>query len=258
MATMTSAHHLEAARLRLSGLIDAFRTCNDDKDTAKALNAILKEIEVGETMADSCIVLSAYRDKLISYAKSHVYSARWNRKGVHPILFGRILDLSKRGQICVASACTIQRCVCKWLGRRTLALQLKARKTGIMMARNSKKQGKSGRYVDYDGADYFFGVDANGQWWQILTETEWENHIASGSSSGLVGTSVMVLLGEWNSNEEKVERASTPVTFGDRRLCYWQISSVKNGTDSYTPNERKLIGAYISESGVWCVGQPGI
>lgn len=59
----------------------------------------------------------------------------------------------------------------KWIKKLKQAQQ-----AGVMVAIQGTEQGKSGWYQDFDGTTYFFAVDPNGTWWQIVTQEEWHNH----------------------------------------------------------------------------------
>merc|ERR1719480_687600 len=48
-----------------------------------------------------------------------------------------------------------------------------AQQAGVMVAIRGTSQGRSGWYQDFDGTVYFFAVDAEGTWWQVVDQAEW-------------------------------------------------------------------------------------
>ena len=217
-------------------LVDQFRSSHDANGTARELNRILRCLEIakpGLRAADVWIPLGRRKRELISCAKAHVYAARWNRTGVHPVLFGRVLEHAKRAAQMTYSAFVIQAFSSRVRRVRYLKLKQTAEKTKVMMATNKLKQGKSGKYIDCDGSVYFFGVDRAQTWWQIVTQKEWDEHFRLGEASKLNNTSVMVLRGQWSnintsnySLHGNIQPVTGRVTLGALGLAYWRVQRV--------------------------------
>lgn len=68
---------------------------------------------------------------------------------------------------------TIQRVVRGHLCRRYVDMVKSAQQAGVMVAIRGTSQGRSGWYQDFDGTVYFFAVDAEGTWWQVVDQAEW-------------------------------------------------------------------------------------
>lgn len=74
------------------------------------------------------------------------------------------------------AARVIQTKVRQYLAKGWVKMLRQAQQAGVMVAIQGTVQGKSGWYQDFDGTKYFFAVDPNGVWWQIVTQDEWANH----------------------------------------------------------------------------------
>ena len=74
------------------------------------------------------------------------------------------------------AARVIQTKVRQYLAKGWVKMLRQAQQAGVMVAIQGTTQGKSGWYQDFDGTKYFFAVDPNGVWWQIVTQDEWKNH----------------------------------------------------------------------------------
>lgn len=74
------------------------------------------------------------------------------------------------------AARVIQTKVRQFLAKGWVQMLRQAQQAGVMVAIQGTTQGKSGWYQDFDGTRYFFAVDPQGVWWQIVTPEEWENH----------------------------------------------------------------------------------
>merc|ERR1712150_125529 len=71
------------------------------------------------------------------------------------------------------AATKIQRIIRGWLCRRYVDMVKSAQQAGVMVAIRGTSQGRSGWYQDFDGTVYFFAVDAEGTWWQVVNQEEW-------------------------------------------------------------------------------------
>lgn len=71
------------------------------------------------------------------------------------------------------AAMKIQRIVRGHLCRRYVDMVKSAQQAGVMVAIKGTSQGRSGWYQDFDGTIYFFAVDADGTWWQVVEQAEW-------------------------------------------------------------------------------------
>jgi hypothetical protein len=69
---------------------------------------------------------------------------------------------------------TLQRVMRGFVSRRHTERRKKAKEAGVMVAMRGTTQGKSGWYMDFDGQMYFFAVDPNGEWWQVVSRDDWE------------------------------------------------------------------------------------
>lgn len=67
----------------------------------------------------------------------------------------------------------MQRIIRGHLCRKYVEMVKSAQQAGVMVAIKGTKQGKSGTYQDFDGTIYFFAVDAEGTWWQVVEQSEW-------------------------------------------------------------------------------------
>lgn len=74
------------------------------------------------------------------------------------------------------AARVIQSKVRQYLAKGWVKMLRQAQQAGVMVAIQGTMQGKSGWYQDFDGTKYFFAVDPNGVWWQIVTQDEWQDH----------------------------------------------------------------------------------
>ena len=227
-------------------------------DTARALNRILQKVEKGEPF-HGWMLLGRWKSKLISAAKKHVYASRWSRRGVHPVLFGRILYMAQRGSRMTYSSYIIQAFFMRTRRMSRMKLQNAAKRHGVMMAIDERRQGKSGRYIDCDGSMYFFGVDKSQNWWQILTQKEWDKHTIRGASSTLNGTSAMVLRGQWSQIDRhqlcgKIRPLTRHVRLGSVGLAYWRVRKVSSSIDLTNPDASSVqdVTAHIDQNtGLW-------
>eukprot|EP00946_MAST-07B_sp_MAST-7B-sp1_P001430 g1430.t1 len=246
---------------KIHGLVGTFCESTSVDAVAQAMNQILRCVD-GQPISNY-IPLGQQKNTLVSSAKAHVYAGRWNRKGIHPVLFGRVLDAAKRGKRAFFSAYVIQ-AFCKIVRRVVRAkLRDRAKSTGVMMAIDQRRQGKSGRYIDADGSEYFFGVDENQAWWQVLTQKEWKKHTRSGPKSNLIGASALVLRGKWSDLSQPgilrgdIRPVQGPVQLGSMGLAYWQIQKVVQGINLTNPNcidstkVGDVSGHIDPETGIW-------
>ena len=74
------------------------------------------------------------------------------------------------------AARVIQTKVRQYLAKGWVKMLRQAQQAGVMVAIQGTLQGKSGWYQDFDGTKYFFAVDPQGVWWQIVTQDEWKDH----------------------------------------------------------------------------------
>jgi len=79
----------------------------------------------------------------------------------------------KRKMAPTLAAVRIQRLVRGHLCRRYVDMVKSAQQAGVMVAIRGTSQGRSGWYQDFDGTVYFFAVDAEGTWWQVVDQAEW-------------------------------------------------------------------------------------
>jgi len=73
------------------------------------------------------------------------------------------------------AARVIQTKIRQFLAKGWVKMLRQAQQAGVMVAIQGTTQGKSGWYQDFDGTRYFFAVDPEGVWWQIVTQDEWNN-----------------------------------------------------------------------------------
>merc|ERR1712151_32492 len=71
------------------------------------------------------------------------------------------------------AAVKIQRVIRGHLSRRYVDMVKSAQQAGVMVAIKGTTQGRSGWYQDFDGTVYFFAVDGDGTWWQVVEQEEW-------------------------------------------------------------------------------------
>jgi hypothetical protein len=88
-----------------------------------------------------------------------VIQRRW-RKAMEPHVAARVIQSKVR----------------QMLAKSWVKMLRQAQQAGVMVAINGTVQGKSGWYQDFDGTKYYFAVDQNGIWWQVVTVDEWANH----------------------------------------------------------------------------------
>jgi len=71
------------------------------------------------------------------------------------------------------AAKNVQRVIRGFLCRRYVEMVKSAQQAGVMVAIRGTSQGRSGWYQDFDGTVYFFAVDEEGTWWQVVDDAEW-------------------------------------------------------------------------------------
>lgn len=84
-----------------------------------------------------------------------------------------IQQFMKKKMAPTLAAVRIQRLVRGHLCRRYVDMVKSAQQAGVMVAIRGTSQGRSGWYQDFDGTVYFFAVDAEGTWWQVVDQAEW-------------------------------------------------------------------------------------
>lgn len=75
-----------------------------------------------------------------------------------------------------AASTLMQRQVRRYLAGNRVELVRQAREAGVMVAVRSTVQGKSGWYQDFDSQVYFFAVDIDGTWWEVVSEKRWSTY----------------------------------------------------------------------------------
>ena len=62
------------------------------------------------------------------------------------------------------------------LARMSAAVVQQAREAGVMVAINGTVQGQSGWYQDFDEQVYYFAVDSEGVWWEVVEDKTWKTY----------------------------------------------------------------------------------
>jgi len=75
-----------------------------------------------------------------------------------------------------AAAILMQKHIRKHLATKRVELVRQAREAGVMVAVRGTVQGKSGWYQDFDSQVYFFAVDGDGVWWEVVSEDQWRTY----------------------------------------------------------------------------------
>jgi len=70
----------------------------------------------------------------------------------------------------------MQRQLRRFLASKRVELVRQAREAGVMVAVKGTVQGKSGWYQDFDSQVYFFAVDVEGVWWEVVSEARWASY----------------------------------------------------------------------------------
>lgn len=107
------------------------------------------------------------------------------------------------------SSILLQRQIRRFLATKRVELVRQAREAGVMVAVKGTIQGKSGWYQDFDSQVYFFAVDVDGVWWEVVSEERWRTYKFERSKE-LENVPVLV---SWSKNPE----------FGSGGLYYEQM-----------------------------------
>lgn len=70
----------------------------------------------------------------------------------------------------------IQRQLRRMFAITRVDLVRQAHDAGVMVAIRGTVQGKSGWYQDFDGQVYFFAVDLDGTWWEVVAQHRWTTY----------------------------------------------------------------------------------
>jgi len=96
------------------------------------------------------------------------------------------------------SSILLQRQIRRFLATKRVELVRQAREAGVMVAVKGTIQGKSGWYQDFDSQVYFFAVDVDGVWWEVVSEERWRTYKFERSKE-LENVPVLV---SWSKNPE--------------------------------------------------------
>jgi len=121
------------------------------------------------------------------------------------------------------SLLTLQACIRGFVARRVTKRMLQAKEAGVMVAMKGTRQGRSGWYQDFDGQKYFFAVDAQGTWWQVMKEAKWK-----ATKDTLSGVAVLVA-----KSDTKMGTAGSYFEFGP-------TSSRSNKARGWRPNNQGI------------------
>lgn len=121
------------------------------------------------------------RRKHSSIKLQRLFRDRWARMGLIKVA-GSTCSVEPRKTHTVASpeeaasAVRIQSVFRGHLARVSAAVIQQAREAGVMVAINGTVQGQSGWYQDFDQQVYFFAVDTDAVWWEVVSQSAWKTY----------------------------------------------------------------------------------
>lgn len=140
-----------------------------DKKERKRLKKLLKKVKKVRQKHSSMKLQKLFRDRWarMGLVKS---SPQASPKAAAPKQFDDVSTAHEQ------HAVHIQRMFRGHLARRSAAVIQQAREAGVMVAINGTVQGQSGWYQDFDQQVYYFAVDEQGVWWEVVVEKTWETY----------------------------------------------------------------------------------